>query len=125
HRMHREQAMELLWADRDPAAAANNLHQAVFVARRALGAGAIELRDSMVCLGADVDVDRFVSAADGARRARTRAASRSALALYPGVLLPENRYDDWASERREELAELAEELAELSAGARPMLPADA
>src|ERR1700755_1246955 len=45
HRVHREQAMEALWPDRDPAAAANNLHQAVHVARRALGAGAIVVRD--------------------------------------------------------------------------------
>jgi len=36
HRLHREQAMDVLWRDREPASAANNLHQAVFVARRAL-----------------------------------------------------------------------------------------
>ena len=29
--------MDLLWRDRGPPAAANNLHQAVYVARRALG----------------------------------------------------------------------------------------
>ena len=36
HRLHREQAMDVLWRDRGPASAANNLHQAVHVARRAL-----------------------------------------------------------------------------------------
>jgi hypothetical protein len=41
HRLHREQAMDLLWRDRAPAAAANNLHQAVYVARRALNGSAI------------------------------------------------------------------------------------
>ena len=36
HRLHREQAMDVLWRDLPPAAAANNLHQAVHVARRTL-----------------------------------------------------------------------------------------
>ena len=35
------------------------------------------------------------------------AAYRAALALYGGELLPENRYDDFAEERRDELARLA------------------
>lgn len=35
HRMHREQATEWLWPDLDPEAAANNLHHALHVARRA------------------------------------------------------------------------------------------
>ena len=37
HRLHREVVMDELWRDLAPAAAANNLHQAVHVARRALG----------------------------------------------------------------------------------------
>ena len=36
HRMHREQAMELLWPGLDPEAALNNLHYALHVARRTL-----------------------------------------------------------------------------------------
>ena len=59
HRIHREQAMDLLWGDREPDAAANNLHQAVYVARRALDPGSIEVRDEMLVLVADVDIDRF------------------------------------------------------------------
>ena len=112
HRLHREQAMDLLWGDREPAAASNNLNQAVFVARRALDAGAIEVRDDVVALVAEVDVDRLTLAAADARRDRTAGAYRSALSLYGGELLPENRYDDWASARRDELADLAAELAE-------------
>jgi predicted ATPase len=116
HRLHREQAMEAFWSDREPAAAANNLHQAVFAARRVLGAGAILLRDEVLRLVADVDVDRLERAAADARRAGTPAAYRAALALYGGELLPENRYDDWAVSRRDEVAELAVGLAdELSA----------
>jgi predicted ATPase len=112
HRLHREQAMDALWSDRGPAAAANNLHQAVHVARRALDAGAIDVRDEMLFLIAEVDVNRFELAAAEARRAGTPAAYRAALSLYDGELLPENRYDDWALARREELTTLAASLAD-------------
>jgi len=112
HRLHREQAMDLLWGDREPAAASNNLNQAVFVARRALDPAAIEVRDDVLALTADVDVDRLALAAAEARHDRTARAYRAALSLYGGELLPENRYDDWATDRREELAELVGELAE-------------
>src|SRR4051794_37318428 len=111
HRLHREQAMDLLWPELGPDAAANNLNQAVHVARRALAADAIEVRDEMLQLAAavDVDVDLLELAAADARRAGTPAAYRAVLALYAGELLPENRYDDWATERRESLADLAAE----------------
>src|SRR5581483_11275012 len=36
HSLHREQVIEALWPDLEPAAASNNLRQALFVARRAL-----------------------------------------------------------------------------------------
>src|SRR5262249_1532793 len=100
-----------LWGDRDPASAANNLNQAVHVARRALGSDAIEARDETLHLVADVDADRFEAAALEARRAATPAALRAALALYAGELLPETRYDDWPAGRREELDRLHAELA--------------
>jgi predicted ATPase len=115
HRLHREQAMDVLWRDLEPAAAANNLHQAVYVARRALDRSAIEIRDEFLHLVADVDVDRLEQAAASARRAGTPDAYRAALSLYAGELLPENRYDDWVESRREELAELASELTDRAA----------
>ncbi len=124
--------MDVLWRDRGPAAAANNLHQAVYVARRALDPGAIEVREEMLQLRADVDVDRLELAAVEARRAGTPAAYRAALSLYGGELLPENRYDEWAAERRDELAGLARELEEelaalgsVDAARLASLPADA
>jgi predicted ATPase len=107
HRLHREQVMDVLWRDRPPAAAANNLHQAVHVARRALGADAIDVREGMLTLTAEIDVDQLEREAADARRRSTPAAYRSALSLYRGELLPENRYDDWVEDRREELADLA------------------
>ena len=130
HRLHRDQALDVLWRELAPAAAANNLHQAVHVARRALGADTIDVRDEVLSLAEDVDVDvdlLELGAAD-ARRMKTAAAYRAVLALYRGELLPENRYDDWAEGRREELAELAAALAEESAAlgttAPFSLPAD-
>jgi predicted ATPase len=116
HRLHREQLMEALWPELDPAAAANNLHQVVHVARRALGADAIELRDELLTLRASVDVDDFERAAEQARRAGSSGAFRAAMSLYRGELLPENRYEDWADRRREELAQLRAEL-EIEIGA--------
>jgi predicted ATPase len=120
HRMHREQLMDVLWPEREPLAAANNLNQVVHAARRVLGAGAIEVRDELVRLHAAVDVDEFERGAAHARKARSPGAYRAALAVYAGELLPENRYDDWAAGRREELEdlhrELEQELAGLDAG---------
>ena len=117
HRLHRDQALDVLWRELAPAAAANNLHQAVHVARRALGADTIDVRDEVLSLAGDVDVDvdLLELAAADARRMKTAAAYRAVLSLYRGELLPENRYDDWAERRREELAELAAALAEESA----------
>ena len=77
HRLHREQAMDVLWRDRAPAAAANNLHQAVHVARRALGADAIDVRDEVLSLAAEVDVDRSTRPPPGAPRLKTPAAYRA------------------------------------------------
>ena len=76
HRLHREQAMDVLWRDRPPAAAANNLHQAVHVARRALGPDAIDVRDEVLSLAAEVDVDLLERLAADARRMRTAGCVR-------------------------------------------------
>ncbi len=116
HRLHREQLMDAFWPELDPAAAANNLHQVVHVARRALGADAIELREELLTLWASVDVDEFERAVAEARRAGSPGAYRAALSLYGGELLPENRYEDWARARREEIEQLRAEL-EADAGA--------
>jgi predicted ATPase/predicted negative regulator of RcsB-dependent stress response len=114
HRLHREQVMEALWPGRDLASAANNLNQVVHAARRALGAEAIEVRDELLLLHADVDVELFE---DAAAAATDPSAARYALSLYAGELLPENRYDDWAETSRAALERLRDELAELAGSA--------
>src|SRR3954471_11669606 len=105
-RVHRERATEFLWPARAPEAAANNFHQALYVARRALEAAGAEassvlpLRDEMLALlpGGDVqvDVDGFEATAARARDSGAVDDYRAALALHDGELLPEDRYEAWA-----------------------------
>ena len=116
HRMHREQAGILLWPDRadDARALANNLHQAVYAARRALdaagadGAAILALRDDVLALQGDITVDALAleQAIAAARAQGTAEALEQALAGARGELLPEDRYEDWTTERREALREL-------------------
>jgi predicted ATPase/DNA-binding SARP family transcriptional activator len=118
-RLHREQAMELLWPDRDAAAAQNNLHQTLHAARRVLGAERLLLEDGMLEIAGDVetDVDAFEAAAGAARGSGDPGAYRTALELFGGELLPEDRYEPWAEGRRAALTDLHSllclELAEL------------
>jgi predicted ATPase/DNA-binding SARP family transcriptional activator len=115
HRRHRDQVIEALWPERDTDSGLNNLHQALHIARRGLasagssGRGRLRVREEWVELCPDedirVDVEEFEAAAtaadaDGSIDPRPRQA---ALALYPGDLLPEDRYEDWVLIRRDEL----------------------
>ena len=107
-RLHREQVAELLWPDRDQGSAANNLRQALFVARRALGdeSPCLAVRDGVLALvDVAVDVDDFEQAVADARAEPTIAACERAAALYGGELLPEDRYEEWTAARREALRE--------------------
>ena len=104
-RLHREQAMDLLWPTLDAAAAQNNLHQALHAARRVVGPGRLTLEDGMLALADDVetDVDAFERAAAVAREGGDYEA---ALDLFAGELLPEDRYEAWADARRAALNDL-------------------
>ncbi len=111
-RLHRDRLMAALWPDRDPISAANNLHQALHVARRALAGdgpsdGLLELRDDVVVLLADrlvdVDVRRFEQLAARAITGGDLADLRAAVSVYTGDLLPEDRFEDWAAGPREEI----------------------
>jgi DNA-binding SARP family transcriptional activator len=108
HCLHREQVMDLLWPTESPAHSAPRLHKAAYFARRAAGRDdAVVLRDDVVWLfpDADVTVDavRFEQLARVAVREGDPVAARAALAWYRGELLPGDRYEDWAADRREML----------------------
>jgi DNA-binding SARP family transcriptional activator len=109
HRLHREHVIDVLWPDEDPASAANRLHKAAHFARRAARhADAVVLRNDLVWLFPDseitVDALRFEHLARLAVSADDAVLARKALAWYGGELLPADRYEDWAGERREVLA---------------------
>ena len=113
HRLHREQVMESLWPERRSQAALNSLHQTLYLARRILEPGSSTparyflLQDEIVTLAPPelvwVDVAAFEAAVAQARQRQDMAAYRAGLALYSGELLPEDRYEEWASPRREAL----------------------
>ena len=112
HRLHREALVAVLWPDRDGASATNNLHQALYVARRAL-AGTSEalcsLRDDVVLLSDGpmpwLDTDAFEAACRRAHQTRNPEDYRAAAELYRGDLLPEDRFEDWSDGPREALRE--------------------
>jgi DNA-binding SARP family transcriptional activator len=107
--------MDLLWPDLDPKAALNNLHYALHVARRTLepsapagaASGYLHLRGESLALSPEgpvwVDVEAFEQAATTARHSLEPAAYRAAIDLYSGELLPQDRYEAWAEQRRAEL----------------------
>ena len=115
----------MLWPDRPPAAAANNLHQVVHVARRKLGkAERLRLDDDVLRLCPDeppwIDAEAFRERAVAALRAGDPEPAGEALALYVGELLPEDLYEEWTEPTRGELERLREEL-ELVAEGEPRL----
>ena len=111
HRLQREQVMDRLWPDSSKRSSSNNLRQTLHTARKILDpvSGSRFLQsdnDSLVlCKEGDiwVDLEAFEEAARTARRSKDPAAYRAALDLYAGELLPEDRYEEWAQDRREGL----------------------
>ena len=114
HRLHREWVMDRLWPQHGKRAASNNLRRTFHAARSALDPKAgsryvvSEEEQLILCPGGPlwVDVEAFEAAATTARREREPAAYRAALDLYSGELLPTDRYEEWAEERRRELRRL-------------------
>ncbi|HEV2582397.1 MAG TPA: tetratricopeptide repeat protein [Ktedonobacteraceae bacterium] len=115
HRYHREQLLDQLWPDLEPEAALNNLHRVVHTARSILEPQLASLRNSAYLHAQDdvlslspslpvwIDVEQFELARSAIREAQEPALYQSALALYSGDLLPEDRYEDWTIRRREQL----------------------
>jgi DNA-binding SARP family transcriptional activator len=113
--------MNALWPDLEPDAAGNNVRKAVHLARRAPAddpdlAGTLLLGDKeTISLPGDVwtDVGAFRSAAASARRSSDPTDYETALDLYLGDLLPDDRYEEWVAPTLDELrAELVSLLAE-------------
>ena len=97
HRLHREQLMDILWPDLPPDAAGANLRKAVHFARQTIGAEALRSHEDGVWLEPDglwVDVDAFQAAI-------AAGDATGALGLFRGDLLPDDRFEPWAEERRE------------------------
>jgi DNA-binding SARP family transcriptional activator len=120
HRLPRDRVLDDLWPQLGADAAMANLHKAAHHGRRALGDTAgVVLQGGLVLLApgarVETDVERFEAAADPA--------------LYPGELLPDDPYAQWAEERRRSLrgryleglrgAERWEELADAEPGDEP------
>jgi predicted ATPase/DNA-binding SARP family transcriptional activator len=118
HRIHREQLMNLLWPDLGRKAASNNLCRVLHAARNVLGSatGSLYLASQdeslILCPGGQLWVDAlsFAESAVSARRSRDPSAYRAAIELYAGGLLPEDRYEEWAENRRWQLRRLYFEL---------------
>ena len=97
HRLHREALVAVLWPERDGASATNNLHQALYVARRVLAGSSSALcclRDDVVLLSEGampwLDTEAFDAACRRARQTREPQGYRTAAELYRGDLLPED-----------------------------------
>jgi DNA-binding SARP family transcriptional activator len=106
HRLHREQVIDMLWPDDAPAEAAPKLHKAAHYARRAAGRhDTLVLRNDIVHLfpSAELVVDalQFDELSRRAISDRDPATARAAIEHYTGELLPDDRYEEWAGERRE------------------------
>jgi DNA-binding SARP family transcriptional activator/pimeloyl-ACP methyl ester carboxylesterase len=107
-RLHREQVIDALWPDLSVVAAAPRLHKAAHYVRRATGQGSsVVLAGDVVALfpGAEVCVDAvaFEKAAAAAAASGGPEAIDAALDCYPGELLPEDPYEDWAFLPRQRL----------------------
>jgi len=97
-RIPREQVIDLLWPDLLLDQAGPRLHKAAHYARSALGvAGAVVLAGDAVCLLPDAEVVVDVELFDSA------VSPESAISLYRGDLLPDDRYEDWADAERDRL----------------------
>ncbi len=114
-RMQRENALEILWPDEDPAVSRKNLRLTLHRLRRALGetgGGQSYVRtdgDMLLLMPAVapepdwLDAAAFERAATAALAGRDVARCQDALALYTGDYLPDDLYEEWAVGPREAL----------------------
>ena len=107
-RLHREQVIDTVWPHDSVEQAVPKLHKAAHFARKATNtSNAITLGAEMVVLfpgmQVTVDVDEFEKLAHTALSDGDMNAAGNALARYGGDLVPEDRFELWAEDRREQL----------------------
>ena len=121
-RVTRDEVVELLWPESDPEPASSNLRSTMFALRHALEPSAepsgfavvFSDRDS-IWLRPDielwVDADIFEHTVEQAwRSSDPLSLLEQASSLYTGHYLPEDLYEDWATERRDALKQQWAEL---------------
>lgn len=115
-RLPLDAAIEELWPEVDPATGRRRLRNVL--ARVRAVAELVERRGELLAL-ADVEVDADLFETDARRvlDAGERAHLARALARYRGPLLPDDRYESWASAPRERLERLFLRLADVAAEA--------
>lgn len=126
--LHREQVMEMLWPGVDNHSAIGRLNQVLHAARRALiqligsdqePQNIIRHQNQLLVLlpefAVEIDVREFEDAATRALRQRDLPAIEEAIERYTGVLLPEDRYEEWSIAPRQELDHLFVSLLHTSA----------
>lgn len=118
HRLHREQLIDALWPHLEVRSATNELNKALHAARRALEPSLAPRSSSRYLVSADrtvsisvaepvrVDADEFERDARSALRCNDFASVEAAIDCYTGDLLPDDIYDEWTCERRDELLAL-------------------
>jgi ATP/maltotriose-dependent transcriptional regulator MalT/DNA-binding SARP family transcriptional activator len=122
-RLHAEELLEILWPEADLEAGRNRLRN--LLSRLRVAAGDVLVRDQEVVMlapGFGLDAALFESQARSALAAAAGGdttsgvgLARSALALYRGDLLPDDRYEAWAAGPRERLKTRFVELLDLLA----------
>lgn len=124
HQLHRDQIIEILWADQFSETNINNLNKAIHAARRTLEPNLDRASDSQfivtkqqqiqLCAPGDdlfVDVTEFERLATMGIKNENINECEKALELYKGDLLTEDMYEDWVASRREHLRLLYRKLA--------------
>ncbi|MFP5317583.1 MAG: ATP-binding protein [Acidimicrobiia bacterium] len=114
-RLATEHVMDVLWPELSPEAARANLHKTATLARQALGSKeSVVLRGEAVALWPAAEVDVDVMALEAAAQAALASDDPAACAAVARELraevLPEERYEDWASGPRARMRRLRLEL---------------
>jgi DNA-binding SARP family transcriptional activator len=111
YRLHRDQAIDVLWPDLEPQAASAQLYKAVHHIRQALAgidpraADSLASREGLLELSGEIgsDLEVFERLAQDAERHPSVERLERAVAAYTGDLLPADRYEEWTLSRRDAL----------------------